>query len=55
MKAAINACTWGGYAQFTGGQFSAEAGYDDVEVGGDEEFLGTAAGLLASARQEELP
>ncbi len=49
MKTAINTCTWGGYTKFLGRKLkaadflrdAAEAGYDGVEIGGGEEFLGT--------------
>jgi inosose dehydratase len=48
MKAAINACTWGGYAKFRGEAYdwrrfvreAAEAGYEGVELGGTRDTLG---------------
>ena len=51
MKTAMNGCTWGGYAAFTGRacgaeQFfreAAEAGFEGIELGGGESFLGSPA------------
>jgi len=62
MKAAINSCTWGGYANFKNTPLTAEtffseaalAGYDGVEVGGGEQFLGTPEQCRALAKRHGL-
>jgi len=54
MKVAINTCTHGGYAHYRGTKLTAEAffrdaaeaGYDGVELGGGERFLGTPTQCL---------
>jgi inosose dehydratase len=62
MKAAINSCTWGAYAQFTKTTLTAEhffaeaaeAGYAGVEVGGGEGFLGKPEQCLKLAEKHGL-
>jgi inosose dehydratase len=62
MKTAINACTWNAYAGFvkkplTAELFfreAAEAGYDGVEVGGGENFLGKPSDCLKLAEKNGL-
>ena len=59
MKAAINSCTWAGYAKHRNVPFAAEtffreaaeAGYAGVEVGGGEAVLGTPSACRNLARQ----
>jgi sugar phosphate isomerase/epimerase len=59
MKTSINGCVWGGYEDWKGVRLTAdeffaqvaEAGYDGIELGGGEKYLGTPKQCLERARR----